>query len=436
VVFEGEEETAFQSTINTDHHYEGISSLMNDDHPTEHLENHKNHEPSASYRPVLVYPYLNRRGGVERYLCELIDALKRIGLSDVGVVTGQVDNKLAQSYSPRKLPFLPKPYFLSSLSFCLASLFLKRSRNEVYHAQGASDFLADLVTAQSVHKSWFLRSLKELHPGQWRWWLKIFNPTHYASILIETFQFKIRPVRKVVAISKLVRDEIHEYYSYPLDRIQVIYSGVNCEEFCPRISERFRDSMRQTLGYMDSDFVMIFVANEFRRKGLQTIFQAMTLLSDQKIRLLVVGKDNPVHFQSMAHNLGILDQVQFLGSRSDLNQLYGASDCFVFPTQYEAFGLVITEAMASGLPVVVSAQAGAAELIEDGVDGLLLQNPRDANELATKLQSLEQKARRNEISLAARKKALQFTWDHLAFQHKSLYEELTGGGKITAIGEV
>ncbi|HKZ45180.1 MAG TPA: glycosyltransferase family 4 protein, partial [archaeon] len=95
-----------------------------------------------------------------------------------------------------------------------------------------------------------------------------------------------------------------------------------------------------------------------------------------------------------------------------------------FPTQYEPFGLVILEAMASGLPVVTTKLAGAAELIEDGKDGLLLDNPKSSDEIARKLNYLiENDAMRRKVGKNARKKAEKYTWKKTADEMLKVFEE-------------
>jgi UDP-glucose:(heptosyl)LPS alpha-1,3-glucosyltransferase len=97
---------------------------------------------------------------------------------------------------------------------------------------------------------------------------------------------------------------------------------------------------------------------------------------------------------------------------------------FVLPTPYDAFAMVVSEAMASGLPVIVSREAGASELIEHGVNGLLL-NDASVAELARQMASLERdRAGAARLGCAARKSVEGLTWDTVADQTMSVYREL------------
>jgi UDP-glucose:(heptosyl)LPS alpha-1,3-glucosyltransferase len=104
---------------------------------------------------------------------------------------------------------------------------------------------------------------------------------------------------------------------------------------------------------------------------------------------------------------------------------YGAADLFVFPTLYEAFGLVITEAMASGLPVLVSASAGAAEdLIRDGQDGILISDPHDSAEVAAKIRMITDSWElRTTLSSLGRLRVLQTGWEQYGSQLLKVYDE-------------
>ena len=107
--------------------------------------------------------------------------------------------------------------------------------------------------------------------------------------------------------------------------------------------------------------------------------------------------------------------------------MFGAADLFAFPTYYEPFGMVITEAMASGLPVITSRSAGASEMITEGVSGLLLDQPADAGELARKITLLlSNEALRKDMGLQARPAASGYRCSHVAEDTLRLYYRSLG----------
>jgi UDP-glucose:(heptosyl)LPS alpha-1,3-glucosyltransferase len=101
---------------------------------------------------------------------------------------------------------------------------------------------------------------------------------------------------------------------------------------------------------------------------------------------------------------------------------FAAADVFVFPTVYDPYGLVISEAMASGLPVITSQSAGAAELIASGENGLLTDRPWDVDGIAAHLVSLRDDAGlRSRLGNAARTRIQPFTWDRTAAETLAVY---------------
>jgi len=118
----------------------------------------------------------------------------------------------------------------------------------------------------------------------------------------------------------------------------------------------------------------------------------------------------------------VRERIIFVPHSSNLWEYYAASDIFVFPTIYEPFGLVIVEAMASGLPVITSRVAGAAALIIDGVNGLLLRASSDVNGLAAKIELLLSNAElRKTMGERARETAEKFSWDQVAQKTLEVY---------------
>jgi glycosyltransferase involved in cell wall biosynthesis len=127
----------------------------------------------------------------------------------------------------------------------------------------------------------------------------------------------------------------------------------------------------------------------------------------------------------LAADLRVKDRIIFTGFVKNINSYFAASDIFVFPTTYEPFGLVITEALASGLPVVTSKLAGASELITDGYDGMLLSNPKASREIAEKIILLvEDEKLRRVMGSNARKTAEKYSWGEVARRTLEVYKGL------------
>ncbi len=389
---------------------------------------------------VHLYPFFNRMGGIEKYLLDILPHQK--SRHELILVGGEFDEEVTGEYRTVKVGFLRRPRFLVSLSFSIAAqraigrlarLGQIRGRHCVLHAQGASCFRQDVVTAHSCHKAWFLGSLREQKPFSWPWIRKLMNPVHYLTIAIETIQYRPRNHRRIIAISNCIKAELIKHFGVNPDRISVIHSGVDCETYNPSGRETFRDPVRTRHGIPVDATVLCFVANEFRRKGLATVVRAMAAASNKRLHLLVVGRDDPAPFLGLISELGLSSRVHFTGPVRGVHEYYGASDIFVLPTLYEPFGLVITEAMAAGLPVITSKIAGAAELMTPGVDGILLEDPRDPKELASALDDLDAKLSRDEMGKHARETAVRQRWEDVVERIDGVYQDVLRGSAAGVI---
>ena len=130
-------------------------------------------------------------------------------------------------------------------------------------------------------------------------------------------------------------------------------------------------------------------------------------------------------YQRIAQDAGVASRVLFVGSTDQVERIYAASDALLLPTPYDAFAMVVSEAMASAMPVVVSREAGASELIQHGVNGLLLQDVTSVDELAGNMRRLaEDPGRAAEMGRTARKSVVPLSWDAVAERTMRVYEQL------------
>lgn len=378
-------------------------------------------------KPTVIhcYPSFHKLGGVERYLWELSRAQQPSRA--VQVLTAHVQDPLPAEIKLKILTSPRRPSFLSTLVFSLLStayLLRRRPLDVIVHVQGANCLTGDVVTAHSCHKAWFIHSLRELSAFSSAFWKKLFNPMHWITIAIETWQYRTSSQSQIVAISQSIATELHRYYRLPATRITVIYNGVNVGEFDKASNAQRGAQLRQKLGFNSEQIVLLFAANEFRRKGLTAVLKAIQLLGQSHLRLVVAGRSDSKPFKTEAQRLGIAEQVTFIGPCSDMPALYAAADIFVFPTQYEPFGLVITEAMAAKLPVIVSRLAGASELMQHGIDALLIDNPQDPHELAEQIKKLFDSNARQRIATAGCQLVQSYTWQNMAARYDELYARI------------
>ncbi|HEY9719624.1 MAG TPA: glycosyltransferase, partial [Trichormus sp.] len=107
-----------------------------------------------------------------------------------------------------------------------------------------------------------------------------------------------------------------------------------------------------------------------------------------------------------------------VGPSAEVYKYYAAADLFALPTKYEAWGMVIVEAMACGLPVVTSRLAGASVAVKEGINGLLLDNPSDPAEVAQKLRQALYSFRPQPETVAD--SVSEFSWDNILAKYEAI----------------
>jgi UDP-glucose:(heptosyl)LPS alpha-1,3-glucosyltransferase len=159
------------------------------------------------------------------------------------------------------------------------------------------------------------------------------------------------------------------------------------------------------------------------RKGARRCILALARLATG--RLLLVSRSEEAPYRRLAEESGLGDRVIFAGATSQVEHAYAAADALLLPTPYDAFAMVVTEAMACGLPVVVSREAGACELIAHRVNGLVLNDATSVEELAGHMYFLESDpGSAAALGSAARSKVEALSWDEVAGRTIRVYEDL------------
>ena len=338
---------------------------------------------------ALSFPGCHRRGGVERVMVECANFLAARGHSvsviasdfDPAVLAAGIEKIPVNAHS--RVPLLRLRRFAARSPAALAQM---NPAPAVHAAFGVISPPGGVFWVPSVHKSWIEISQRERNlKGRMKQWV---NPIHPYLLAREKWYFQGRRYSRLIALTQQVKDDLMRFYSVPAADVDILPNGYSPTEFNVGRRNAERQKVRSELGYSGSDRVVIFVANELERKGFGPLIRAMVQLNDKSLRLLVVGRVAPGGYAAEMRQLGIADRVKFTGPSSDVGRYYAASDVFALPTTYEAWGLVIVEAMACGLPVLTSRLAGAAITVREGQTGELLDNPRDVDEIAMKLRKI------------------------------------------------
>ena len=252
------------------------------------------------------------------------------------------------------------------------------------------------------------------------------NPYHRYVLAAERRLFGSPRLRAVICNSRMVRDEILARFGLAEEKLHVIYNGVDLESFHPRLRQEHRARARAELGIPDDAMTYVFVGSGFERKGMFRLLPAFRRVAHARAHLIVAGEDRAEgRAKALARDSGIGDRVHFLGGREDVRPWYGAADAFVLPTLYDPFPNAALEAMACGLPVIVTDQCGAAELVIEGENGMIC-DALDEASLASCLGRLDP-ARARDMGARARETAALFGLDAMAQKLVALYRDLMRG---------
>ena len=231
----------------------------------------------------------------------------------------------------------------------------------------------------------------------------------------------------VVAVSRHTAEHLVSTENAPTAKVRVVLNGIDFERVRPMRTDA-RGSTRETEGFGDR-LILLVAARLHPEKGYEYLFDALPLLRSRLGRpfLLLVAGAGPFEadYRARVRRLGCDDVVRFVGFRTDLPDLMLASDVVILPSVAEAFGLVLAEALYLGVPVIATRVGGIPEIVDDGVDGILVP-PADTPALAAALLDvLSDPARLAGLAGRGREKVVaRFSFERMIRAYEELYEEL------------
>lgn len=332
----------------------------------------------------LVRRGFSQTGGAEAYLLRLAGALQEAG--HVPVLVGSADWPVGSWPNDQILRLAggtPGEFaaaFSAERTGCDVHLSLER-------VPGCEVFRA----GDGVHAAW-LRRRKAFEPV-WRRLGRALNPKHRELLRLEAGVFDPARTRRIIANSRLVRDEIVAEFGYPSDRIHVVYNGIS-----PAVQPAERTSSRERLGVRDGELCLLFLGSGWDRKGLRVAIRAVEMTEDAV--LVVAGRGPADAYRS--------PRAKFLGPTRDLGVVFGAADVMVLPTYYDPFSNACLEALAAGLPVITTPANGFSEILESGVHGGIVAEG-DALGLAEEIEAWRGSDRRESTRAARISRAGEFS---------------------------
>ena len=375
--------------------------------------------------------FSKKKGGAERYLVDLCRRMATEG-HEVHVYAEHRDAEDSEiHFHPVKTIRFPKS--LRFLSFAMrATKEMESGKYDITFGVG-NTLKADVLQPHGgVHWAWFWRSLGAYdNPILWmiKFLGRVLSPKQWVSGWVEDAPYRRGSFPKVVAISDMMKQDMMKWYRVPEERMAVVYNGVDTEHFHPR-NRQYRGEIRRRHGLGD-EWVILFVSNNFRMKGLGFLIKALVKIKEASplsFRLLILGRDRQDSYSRLARERGISEEVVFVGSTDEPEKYYGASDLLVHPTFYDACSLTVFEALASGLPVITTHSNGASGIITQGQEGFIIADPRDDQGLAEKILFFLDREKMERASMAARRLAESYSLERNWREMKNIFERNLKGG--------
>ncbi|MFN0078969.1 MAG: glycosyltransferase family 4 protein [Prosthecobacter sp.] len=312
---------------------------------------------------ALIRRQFSATGGAELYVQRLLGAMAAAGHEThlfaekwqgqaAGVQFHAINVEASRAERPLRFAEMVNAALTQEKFDCVFSLE-RTLKQDVYRA------------GDGLHRVWLERR-KQFSP----WWKRLLvgmGAFHRNMMALEARTFDPANTKCLIVNSEMVRGEIAQHFpAFPQERVHLVRNGVEVKRF----QNVDRNAARKRFGLADDDFVMVFVGSGWERKGLPWLLKFMAGRSDDpKLKLLVVTRDRM--------RGKVPPNVILTGPLPDVETAYAAADLLTFLPIYEPCSNVVSEALATGIPVITTAFNGAGELIDSGVNGHVLDDPRD-----------------------------------------------------------
>ncbi len=376
---------------------------------------------------AVVIPKYGLLGGAESHTAELTNRISQSGRYEVHVFANKWANH-PKDITFHKIPIITFPKFLTTISFAYFSgIKISQINFDIVHTHERI-FSADVCTLHGIpHHLWVEQVRKKRVPS-------LFD---YATMWVAR-KFVNNNCRKIVAVSSLTKEKfLEEYKNIEPCQVSVIHPGVDTENFVRLDHLKCRREVRQQFGIGEEDIVIIFVSMNYDIKGLDYLMIGLAKFKEKhptrNFKLLVVGKSDSRKYISLAEKTGIQHNVVYTGAipHDQIARLYIASDIFSMLSRFDTFGLTVLEAMAASLPVIISRNVGAKDIVKQGANGFVIDNPEDAEQVADALELLSDKNIRMKMSAEALDTASHHRWEDAVDKYLSLYEEVIRSKALT-----
>jgi len=366
---------------------------------------------------AVVIPKYGLVGGAEQFVAELTSRLARQTGYDFHVLANRWQAGTT-NIKFHKIPIITFPKYLTTLSFAyFTQRQLNRNNFSLVHSHERI-FGADIFTLHGIPHRYWVHNIRK----------KKMSLYDLATTWVEKKLVMEGNCQKFIAVSNLTRDIFLREYNIDPQRVIVIHPGVDLNDYATADKRLIRADIRKEYGFSSEEPIILFASMNFEIKGLDAIMLSLNQLKVKKrsFKLLVVGKGDIKKYTQMAREASIADDVVFTGplSKEKLIQLYLAGDMYVMLSKFDTFGMVVLEAMAAALPVIISGNVGAKDLVREDKNGFIISDTSDTDYIAAKIALLLDENIRRPLAAAAYQTATQNTWDRVTAKYQDIYADI------------
>jgi UDP-glucose:(heptosyl)LPS alpha-1,3-glucosyltransferase len=356
---------------------------------------------------ALIAHDLHEHGGHSLYTRWLADALSR--QNEVTVFANRCERSIDDSWKFTQVPAWRRSALATVATFPLGLRTRSREldRFTIQHAQGFCGGNPNVVTAH-ICVAAYLESLRDA---------SLRTRLSLRLMAAAEKRFYRQYSGRVIAVSEKVADELREFYGF-CGQISVIHHGVDAAQIELATRSIDRVAVRRELGIEMNETVALYVGD---------LTKAHTYLKRlaaelPEVKFVIVTKSNRYHWASA--------NVKIVSPTKQITRYYAAANALVFPTTYDAFGMVVLEAMAAGLPVFTSDRAGAAELVTDGEDGFVFSLDEWVKRTADAFRDGTMLSR---VGVAARETARRNDWNSVIAKVERVYFEVAAAAEPSKV---
>jgi UDP-glucose:(heptosyl)LPS alpha-1,3-glucosyltransferase len=351
-------------------------------------------------------------GGSERFVKEVTERLASTGKYDFHVFANRWEAgrpDIVFHKVPRiKFPRFLRPWFFTAM----AQRQIARGGFDLVHSHWPT-FKADVFSTHGCPHTYWVKHVLKRRPNLFDRVMMMIDRRMIAGGANTVF----------MPVSAFLKERFEDVHGELPGEWKVVHPGVDVAKFAH--DPKAREEVRALHRIRPDEIVVLFVGMNFGPKGLGRLMEGFAELRrrtpEQSAKLLVVGRGPVPAFERKARELGVANDVIFAGPQSKgIERYYSAADAFALLSEFDTFGMVVFEAMAAGLPVVISDQMGVRDLVRDGENGFVVPNV-NPHSVAQALMPLMNADYREAIARSARACATRHAWASVAEATSTIY---------------